>query len=72
MLSLLESRLKMGEAVGRTGEWKHAGNLSGVVGDEGGKKRRCFFILGGDEKLRVELVGRLHGDKGGVACTRLT
>ena len=47
--------------MGRIGERKWAGNLSGVVGEEG-EKRRCLFRIGGDEKFDREPVGRLKGD----------
>lgn len=46
MLSQLESRKGLGEREGWAGEWKRAGNLSGVAGDEG-EKRRCLLSRGG-------------------------
>lgn len=64
-LSQLESRQGWGETEGRTGERKWRGNLSGVVGEEG-EKRRCRLRIGGGVELERKVVGRLEGEELGV------
>ena len=61
-LSQLESKEGRGE--GRTGDWKSTGNLSGVAGDDG-EKRRCRFSKGGGVSHR-ETWQRLVGEGLGV------
>lgn len=55
------------------GEWKIAGNLSGVAGDEG-EKSRCLLSRGGGVSHRETWWrwGRLVGDGLGVKRAALT
>lgn len=67
-LSELESKIGLGELERRAGDWKLAGNLSGVVGEDGEKRRWRFRMGGGVSQQDITLTaGRLHGDVfGGV------
>lgn len=60
MLSQLESRKGLGEREGSVGEWKWAGNLSGVAGEEG-EKSRCLLSRGGGVSRQPRLVGEVFG-----------
>ena len=68
-LSQLVSRESLEVEEGRTGEWKLAGNLSGVAGEEG-EKRRCRLSRGGGVSHRGKQRG-LVGDGLGVRSEAL-
>lgn len=65
-LSQLESRKSLGEGEGRAGERYLARNFSGLLGEEG-EKRRCLFSRGGGvSHIDSLLTGRLAGEGLGV------